>query len=262
VTTFDGQVRGTSEQDWAACEWLRDAPELDAPAQAQLVVLAAHPDDETLGAGGLIGLASAKGFDVYVIFASDGAASHPNSSTHSPARLAALRKDEAVDAVRSLAPDVTLEFLELPDGELAASSAMIRAALRAACWDETLLVAPWAYDRHPDHEACAQAARAVAAEQPRIELLEFPIWAWHWGEPAQELTDFDPEATAARRLTLSGDLQLQKQAAIACYRSQTGPLSDAPGDEALLTPTSLAYFARECECFFVIEPSGVWPSGV
>jgi LmbE family N-acetylglucosaminyl deacetylase len=255
VTTFDGQAQGTSEQEWAACEWLRDAPELAPLGGARVVVLAAHPDDETLGAGGLIGLASEAGLDAYVIFASDGAASHPHSSTHSPTRLAALRKDEAVDAVRVLAPDATVEFLELPDGDLTANGAVIRASLRTACWDDTMLLAPWAYDRHRDHEACARAARAVAAEQPQIELLEFPIWAWHWGVPAEALADLDPQSTGARRLTLQPNLREQKQAAIARYPSQTRPLSDGPGDEAVLTPTSLAYFARDCECFFLVDPS-------
>jgi LmbE family N-acetylglucosaminyl deacetylase len=239
VTSFDGQARGTSEQDWAACEWLRNAPELEPPSGTGLVVLAAHPD---------------AGLDIYVIFASDGAASHPNSSTHRPTRLASLRKDEAVEAVRVLAPDATVEFLELPDGELTANGAAIRGALHAACWDETLLLAPWAYDRHPDHEACAHAARAIAAQQSGTELLEYPIWAWHWGVPGEELADLDPGATEIRRLTLRADLRAQKQAAIACYPTQTRSLSDAPGDEAVLTPASLAYFARDCECFFTIDP--------
>lgn len=256
MTTFDAQAAGTSEQDWASCEWLSAAPALQILGAERLVVLAAHPDDETLGAGGLIGLASDVGLDVRVILASDGAASHPHSRTHSPARLAALRRGEATDALRVLAPRATAQFLDLPDGELAENDAPLRAALRAACGDSTLLLAPWVRDRHPDHEACARAARAVAAEQAHCQLLEFPIWAWHWARPADRLADLDPAAGQLRRLTLGVGLRERKQRAIACYPSQTEPLSGSPGDEAVLAPSSLAYFARDYECFFMIEPGG------
>jgi LmbE family N-acetylglucosaminyl deacetylase len=148
-----------------------------------------------------------------------------------------------------------VEFLELPDGDLAAHGDAIGAAVRAACWQDATLVSPWAYDRHPDHEACARAARTVAADQPGIDLLEFPIWAWHWGDPAVDLAHQDAQTTATRRLTLPAEARRQKQAAIACYPSQTEPLSAAYGDEAVLTQESLAYFARDCECFFLIDPS-------
>lgn len=255
MTTFNAQQAGTSEQAWSECDWLREAAELEDPCGTRLVVVAAHPDDETLGAGGLIGFASDAGLDVYVIFASDGAASHPNSSTHLPAQLAALRKDEAVDAVRTLAPHATVEFLELPDGDLAAHGDAIIAALRAACGQDTTLLSPWAHDRHPDHEACARAARTVTASQPDIELLEFPIWAWHWGDPADQLAHQDAQTTATRRLALSAEACRRKQAAIACYPSQTEPLSPRHGDEAVLTRNSLAYFARNYECFFLVAPS-------
>jgi LmbE family N-acetylglucosaminyl deacetylase len=255
VSTFDGQLPGTSERAWQECAWLRAAPELETLTGTRLVVLSAHPDDETLGAAGLIGLAADTGLDVHVIVASDGAGSHPRSRTHSPARLAALRKNEVADAMATLAPQATLEFLGLPDGELAAHAGELCTALRRACSGDTVLLAPWAHDRHPDHEACARAARAVVAAEPGIELLEFPIWAWHWAA-RQELAELDPEAAATRRLTLGAERRERKQAAIACFPSQIQPLSADAGDEAVVGPDSLAYFARDFECFLVITPAG------
>jgi len=87
------------------------------PGRTRLV-LAAHPDDETLGAGGLIAASAANGARVEVIIATDGAASHPDSPTHTPDQLARQRREEATEAVARLDPQATLTFLGLPDGAL------------------------------------------------------------------------------------------------------------------------------------------------
>jgi LmbE family N-acetylglucosaminyl deacetylase len=257
VTAFDAHNTGTPESAWSQCAWLREAPELPAPSAARLVVLAAHPDDETLGAGGLIARAADAGVEVYVIVASDGAASHPHSPTHRPAELARVRAAEVTAAVRALAPEATVEFLGLPDGGLASRVEEITGAIRAAAWDVSVVVAPWAYDRHPDHEACAQAAREAAAHAEWIELWEYPIWAWHWGSPATALASLDPQATGTRRLSLDDAIRARKRKAVAAYTSQVQPLSSAAGDEPVLAPETLEYFARDCECFFLIDPHPV-----
>lgn len=117
---FDSRDTGTPEHVWQAT-WLPDLPTLDPPRQSDsLLVLVAHPDDETLGAGGLIASAASAGASVTVVIASDGEASHPRSRTHPPARLAAIRRAEVTAAVSRLHPDAQLVFLGLPDSDLAA----------------------------------------------------------------------------------------------------------------------------------------------
>ena len=64
-----------------------------------VVVLAPHPDDETLGCGGLIALKRSLGAPVRVIFMTDGAGSH--SGVDRPA-LTATRKEEASAACNVL----------------------------------------------------------------------------------------------------------------------------------------------------------------
>ena len=53
------------------------------------VVMAPHPDDESLACGGLIAEACRQRFQVRIIVVSDGAGSHPNSKAYPPHRLKA-----------------------------------------------------------------------------------------------------------------------------------------------------------------------------
>ena len=84
---------------------------LDAPA----LVAAPHPDDETLGCGGLLLARHARGVPASVVFLTDGAGSHQGGS--SGPGLAERRKAEGAEACRRLgaAPP---EFLNFPDGAL------------------------------------------------------------------------------------------------------------------------------------------------
>ena len=84
----------------------------------RLLVVAAHPDDESLGAGGWMARSTGLGVEVTVVICSAGEASHPRSRTHSPDRLASMRRDEAAAAVASLAPTAKVKLLDLPDGRL------------------------------------------------------------------------------------------------------------------------------------------------
>ena len=163
-------------------ELIAGLPDLTTPAGPgrPLVVLAAHPDDETLGAGGLIASVAAAGGDITVIVASDGEASHPGSPTHRPAQLAARRRAELTEAVRTLAPRARIQRLGLPDGQLDEHRPAIAAAIDEAAALGAMLVTPWWGDGHPDHTACARAAASTrtAATAP---WWQYPIWSWHSG---------------------------------------------------------------------------------
>ena len=66
------------------------------------IVVAPHPDDESLACGGLIADACRQGLRGTVVIVSDGVGSHPNSKAYPPDRLRSLREGEARRAARSL----------------------------------------------------------------------------------------------------------------------------------------------------------------
>src|SRR5207248_2320418 len=81
VVSFDAADAGTPERVWQQAGTRLDAAPLDIGAIRRLVVLAAHPDDETLAAGGLLHAVATTGRPVVLIVATLGEASHPHSPT-------------------------------------------------------------------------------------------------------------------------------------------------------------------------------------
>ncbi len=93
------------------------------------LILAPHPDDESLGCGGLIAAACAAGLAPEVVILTDGGASHPGSTSHPPARLRALRAEEARQATAALGlPPDRLTFLPYEDCQLPAAGDAAHAA--------------------------------------------------------------------------------------------------------------------------------------
>ncbi len=254
---FDRNDAGTREASWASSGRADGAVPLDLTGVERLVVLSAHPDDETLGAAGLIQRLHAAGARVQVLVASDGEGSHPDSPTHPPERIAARRRTEMTAALAALAPTAGLHRLGLPDGSLTGHQDELTDALGHAVGPAgagVLIAAPWRGDGHPDHEAVALVTDAVARERG-ARLVEFPIWAWHWDDPA------DPRLPTDRlaRLDLTGPERAAKRAAIAEHRSQTTALSPADADRPVLGAAFLAHFDRPHELF--VEAARSLPAG-
>src|SRR5258707_15716528 len=78
-----------------------------APAECvenwgETLVLAPHPDDESLGCGGAIALLRQRGIRVTIAVITDGQASHPNSRLLPSSVLIQLRRQEALEAASAL----------------------------------------------------------------------------------------------------------------------------------------------------------------
>ena len=107
---------GTATQVWLGAR--RELPALDLAGCAELVVVAAHPDDETLGFGATSAMLAAMGVPVAVVSASDGGASHPRLSPLQRDRLEHLRRVELHRAASALGLGEPIS-LGLPDGQIA-----------------------------------------------------------------------------------------------------------------------------------------------
>jgi hypothetical protein len=75
-----------------------------------------------------------------------------------------------------------------------------------------------------------------------VRLWEYPLWAWHWGDPS---SDTGLAAAVLRRVASNAAARRTGCAARACYTSQLRPLSDLPGDEPVLSPGFTAHFSRD-----------------
>ena len=235
----------TAEEDWRAWSDWDEVPDLglvtlDGRPAERLLVVVAHPDDETLAVGGLIHDAGRQGVRISVIVASDGEASHPASPTHSPADLARIRRRELIEAVRTLDPAARCHSLGLPDGRLGEHIEELTAQIAARADSSTVVISTWRHDGHPAHETVARAAAAAAA-QSGSRHLEAPIWAWAWTSPR------DLPWSIVARHRCSPSTVRRKAEALGAYRSQTQALSTHPADAPVLPESVLEHFRRDFE---------------
>jgi LmbE family N-acetylglucosaminyl deacetylase len=240
-----GALDPTPERVWRDLPAWEAAPDLTLTtaggrAAEHLLVVVAHPDDETLAVGGLIHEAGRRGLRTTVLVASDGEASHPDSPTHTSAQLAGIRRAELTEALGILNPTAEHRCLGLEDGRLGYLTGRLEAEITTLADPGTVLVSTWRHDGHPDHEAVGRAA-AGAAGVAGCRHLEAPIWAWSWTGPE------DLPWHQVRLLRCPPAAVRRKEEALAAYTSQTGPLSDHPADAAVLDEGVLEHFRRPFE---------------
>ena len=218
-------------------------------APGPILVLAPHPDDESLGCGGLIAAAHASGRAVFVLVLTDGTGSHPGSVAYPAARLRQLREAESREAAGKLGlPGQNVRFLGLRDanapqsGEAAETAAQAVAEHARACKAATILTT-WRHDPHCDHLA-ASLIGARAADLSGAELFEYPVWGWTL--PGRRLLEAGP--VAGFRLDVSAHLP-EKRRAIECHRSQLGQvITDDPAG-FVLEARFVALFTGAYEIF-------------
>jgi LmbE family N-acetylglucosaminyl deacetylase len=216
-----------------------------------LIVVAPHPDDESLACGGLIAEARAQGRPVRVVIVSDGTGSHPASKTYPRARLRELRETEARNAVTELGLDPVedIVFLRLPDRFVPSDGPRAEKAITAIveCVEQVgarALFVSWRDDPHCDHQASYRIARAVQRQLPSLRLYEYTVW----GSALPAATPVEP-VNDGFRIRIEQRLT-RKRRAIAAHRSQTTDLINDDPNGFRLTDSDLARFDLPYESFF------------
>ena len=224
-------------------------------AGGRFVLLAPHPDDETLGLGATLADLSDAGHDLLVVLLTDGGASHPRCGHVTAPELIARRNDEFTAAVALLAPRARVVRLGFSDGSLPAEADALAAALEGLLEKGDVVLAPLPDDGHTDHDAAGVVAARVVAESQAVDgahaesapmrLLHYPVWRWRRSDPDRFPFDrallLTPSATALHR----------KERAIGGYTSQTAPLTAFPGGETVVGPADLAPHRRLVETLVV-----------
>ena len=181
-------------------------------AGSRILVLAAHPDDETLGAGGMLALNAGKAEATRVWIATDGtrqdgAANVPDYGEKRRAESAAAAKELGID------PPV---FGALPDRGLADRAGDLDTEIAKLVRDfrPDLLLCPSPVEIHPDHRALAEAAwgrlsasRPTDADHGDYAFLRLAFYEISHPILPNTLVDISPAAGA-------------KERALAAYASQ------------------------------------------
>ena len=229
-------VPGTEEDDWQAWTRINAFPDAGIGDSPSVVIVSAHPDDEVLGAGGIMAVLAAAGSRLRLIEVTGGEASHHDYAD--PASLASRRTEETAAALEALGVEQAVEVIRLgmPDSGLVAREDELAVRLSELTEGFSLCLAPWEWDKHPDHDATGRAARRM---HPRV--LGYPIWLWHWAQPDDPRVPWDKAA----QFPLPAWAVERKRSAIDCFASQMEVRGE--GQDPVLPAEMIAHFTREAE---------------
>jgi LmbE family N-acetylglucosaminyl deacetylase len=202
------------------------------------LILAPHPDDESLGCGGLIAACVAARRPPLVAILTDGAGSH-NSVSYPPERLRSVRAEELRQAMACLGvPPDRIVFLNQPDTKAPSAGPEFDAVVaqlaeliqrESHC---TSILTPWLFDPHCDHEAAAIIAAAVATKTG-VKPVAYPVWGWTL--PAE--SPVPAAISPGWRLDIAAFLEAKREAIFAHKSQYGGLITDDP--QGFQLPTAL-----------------------
>jgi LmbE family N-acetylglucosaminyl deacetylase len=220
---------------------------------APMLILAPHPDDESLGCGGLIAQATQAARQLRVLVLTDGTGSHPNSAAYPAPRLRRIREAETIEAARALGLAAEhVSFLRVQDTRAPKSGAeaerlAAQIAGHAQACGARILFTSWRCDPHSDHLAASLLARK-AARLAGASVFEYPVWGWTI--PPRRLLPMMP--IEGFRLDVTAQLPAKRRA-IACHHSQHGRLITDDPAGFTLQPEFLALFTGPAETYLRID---------
>ena len=217
----------------------RGKPSTGLPVVSRVLVLAAHPDDESLGCAGTMALLANRGVQVTVVFATDGEALLVSSGAGG---VAARRRSEAIEACSLLGADAPA-FLGFPDRGLRGVIDELAAALApvVSAFAPHVVMLPWFADGNEDHRAL-NVALSRAGLGPQVEVWGYEIWSPLIANHLVDISDVLERKELALKAHAS-DVLMDLGAIVGLnrYRAEIGRLDGAYA-EAFLRAPAQQYF--------------------
>jgi LmbE family N-acetylglucosaminyl deacetylase len=227
---------------------------LAAPPGERVMVLAPHPDDETLGCGGTVRLLVEAGKAVRVLFLTSGGKGDPSPEASArpggEAGYSLMREREAEKALRVLGVS-GYEFLRYPDRGMYEhyQDALERILGRVNDFAPDTIYAPSMVELNPDHRAAADLSMEI-----QKRYLPHPAGS---GDRAVPLTLVFYEVTTPLRPNVLVDItpvHRRKKRAVKRYRSQLKVMDYLAHIDALNTIRAVTLNGpRYVEAFWAVE---------
>ncbi len=218
---------------------------LEKAAAERVLVVVAHPDDETIGAGARLRRLRR----AHVAFVTDGAPRDGRDARArgfgGPADYARARRSEALAALALAGlPDRETTWLDVPDkdaiGELPALARSLRSLLLRLA--PTLVLTHPYEGGHPDHDAAAFAVHAgvrLLAGQGVAPPTILELASYHAASDRSEgvrRLEFLPPLGPVFTDLLNDEDRMCKRQMLACYATQRDVLCDFPDDVERFRP--------------------------
>ncbi|MCX5903764.1 MAG: PIG-L family deacetylase [Proteobacteria bacterium] len=168
-----------------------------------VLVVAPHPDDDVIGAGGMMALLAQSGRAVFSLYVTDGRNSPVVPPAAGKKAVAGIRRREALAALKAVkargAIFLNYNSQELHDKKCSEAAKAIREAL-LFLRPETVYV-PTPFDRHPTHCAALRltltALRSIRGFTP--QLFGYNVWGGVYGVRGLKAVDISSVVKLKRK---------------------------------------------------------------
>ena len=204
-------------------------PALRINENETILIVAPHPDDETIGCGGILSL---YGPQCDVLLLTDGRLGIPEGSELTQDETASIRKIEFISVMNYFG---VREFktLDIPDAELAENGRLIKKC-DIGTYDKVFV--PNRNERHPDHKAAFKIINSMCRKQKtKPELIEYEVWS--------------PITSANLFLDVSSVME-EKVAGLQKYASQTASIDYSSFVRGLNMYRGAPHHVKYCEAYY------------
>lgn len=202
---------------------------LKITSDQNILIVAPHPDDETIGCGGVLAM---YGQQCDVLLLTDGRKGIPADGSKTEAETAAIRAEEYKTVMQGFSVH-SFRALEIPDSALNEHRDTV-SAIDLSPYD--LIFVPNRNERHPDHKAAYEILKKMCKHQKsKAQLLEYEVWS--------------PIIAPNRFLDISQVMDTKLEA-LGKYSSQTAELDYEKLAKGLNSYRGAPHHIAYCEAFY------------